>query len=795
MEGGGLRGWIPEMVPKQPLQADPRVIADDVPRMDGGPVLYAHSLPGRPHSEWETLGEHSQAVASRAGSFAEPFGCGGVASVAGLLHDIGKASQAYQTYIKSPPESGHKGPDHSTAGAREAERTLPRGLGRMLAFIIAGHHAGLADYPELRRRTEDKILEPYDGWERSVGQIPATSRLKAVRRLTPNPRSGFSEQFLTRMLFSCLVDADFLETERFYGETQRGQFASLEDLHARLTAHLQQISRSDTSLNVLRSKVLKHVAAKANLGMGMFTLTVPTGGGKTLTSLAFALEHAITHGLKRVIYVIPYTSIIEQTAAIFRNALSTDDDILEHHASFDWGKHVEVGTADSDGQQDLSMLRRAAENWDVPIVVTTAVQFFESLYSNRTSKCRKLHNIPESVVILDEAQTLPLQLLLPCMAALEELATNYRTSIVLCTATQPALRVCDGFSDSKYRNKIGFDIDETRELAPDPAGLFDSLKRVDVVRRPGITEDHEIASRFAQQEQMLCIVNTRAHARSLFDTLIADRRTSQGAYHLSTLMCAQHRRMVLDEIRKRLVQGAPVRLVATSLIEAGVDIDFPEVWRATAGLDSIAQAAGRCNREGRLNRGRVVVFESSQGKPPRGLRPLIEAAESVFRQGIDPLSIEGTKSYFSEVYWRRGADAMDAARRDGENWSVLNSIAERCDRSEFTFDFEALAEAFRLIDDVHKSVVVPFNDDAETILRRISAMPRPAQRDLRALQQYTVSIPQDHYRAWFAAGVLAPVHARLGDAMVCFADRSHYRSDTGIDLVNPERRRSESNIF
>ena len=557
----------------------------------------------------------------------------------------------------------------------------------------------------------------------------------------------------------------------------------------------------DGELNRLRREVLEHALGRAALDPGLFTLTVPTGGGKTLTSLAFALEHARLHKLERVIFVVPYTSIIEQTARQYREALGRDDAVLEHHASFDWTSVKERDGADSEGRDTSSPLRLASENWDAPVVVTTAVQFFESLYARRTTSCRKLHNIAGAVVVLDEAQTLPLRLLLPCMAALDELQRNYGASVVLCTATQPALRTCDGFTDDKLapnqpRRKVGFDIDGSRELAPDPLALFahPAVQRVAVERRWDPTSDAEIAARFAEAPQMLCIVNNRRHARDLFDRLKADGATAAGARHLTTLMCPAHRRAVLEEVRARLKVGLPVRLVSTSLIEAGVDVDFPEVWRAVAGLDQIAQAAGRCNREGRLGRlGRTVVFEPEDGKPPRDLRPLIDCAEGVFRAGLDPLSLEGVRSYFREVYWRRGAETLDAPKLDGETWPILPHIAERADRSEVPF--ETISKVFRLIEDAQASVVVPYDGEAETLLNRIAAMDRPARDDLRRLQQYTVSIPRRDREAWLADGDLIPVHRRLSDAMLRFRDRTYYRDQTGVDLKHAECRDSAANIF
>lgn len=764
-------------------------------------MAFAHSTSDPSRVEWEPLADHLHDVGERAGGFAAPFGWQVMARTAGLVHDIGKISRAYQDYISIPQQVGRKGPDHSTAGAREAECLYGPGFGRLIAYTVAGHHAGLANFSELQRRVKKKELEDYSGWEPYAGELPTEASLAPTGGFSANAHTGFSQAFLTRMLFSCLVDADFLATEQFYTRGEREKPADLATLQARLAVHLAEKRRDDTELNRLRSRVLDHAVEKAGLQPGLFTLTVPTGGGKTLTSLAFALEHARRNCMKRVIYVIPYTSITEQTAAVFREALGATEDVLEHHASFDWEpKRQSTEEIDEVGVSSLAKLRKASENWNTPIVVTTAVQFFESLFARQASKCRKLHNISEAVVILDEAQTLPLRLLRPCMAALNELAANFRTSVVLCTATQPALRVCDGFKDERLapnqrRQKVGFMIDESRELAPDPEGLYAALKRVDIERRPGAVEDTEIVERFAEQPQMLCIVNSRRHARELFDRMRADPRTGEGARHLTTLMCPVHRRAVLAEVRQRLDtrDPQPVRLVATSLIEAGVDIDFPEVWRAVAGLDSVAQAAGRCNREGRLERGRTVVFEPADKTAPGDLGPLIESADGVFRKGLDPLSLAGVRSYFQEVYWRRGATAMDAATFEGRPWPILEAIAERADACEF--EFETISKVFRLIDDVQETVIVPFDADAERILSRVAAAERPTIADLRKLQQYAVSIPRRDHNAWLAAGVLRAVNAGIGDGLLCFADRAHYRNDTGVDLQRPERRDEAANLI
>ena len=720
-----------------------------------------------------------------------------LAKATGQLHDIGKTSADFQTYIRQERGTAQR-VDHSTAGARVAIELYGPDTGKLLAFAIAGHHSGLTDGPELARRLDPArtSIPVYDDWK---AQTTPPSSGELTRYQPPRgPHRGFSQAFFVRMLFSCLVDADFVETEGFYarqegrGDVERDNFTDLTVLADRLQAHLRSVRKDDTELNRLRSRVLDHTTAKAVMPPGLFTLTVPTGGGKTLTSLSFALEHARIHGLRRVIYVIPFTSIIEQTAAVFRKALATRDDVLEHHASFDWEAEVPRNArpdeADAgEGRDGLAKLRRAAENWASPVVVTTAVQFFESLFANRTSRCRKLHNLAGSVIVLDEAQTLPLHLLRPCMAATDELARNYGASVVLCTATQPALRVQDGFVG-------GLEIGDDRELAPDPPALYAQLRRVAVERRPGETRDAEIAARFAEAPQMLCIVNSRAHASDLHKAI----KELPGAVHLTTLMCPRHRRAVLAEVRERLRVGAPVRLVATSLIEAGVDVDFPEVWRASAGLDQIAQAAGRCNREGKAaGLGRVVVFEpTADHRPPHALRALQQAASGVLRRHPDPLTLEAVNAYFRQLYWTKQEavrDAFDAARLDGVDFPILRKIAERA--STLDFPFESIARAFRLIEQAMEPVIVPWDNDACDVLHRIAAMDRPLASDLRWLQQYVVPIPPRARADWLQQGVLRPVHPKLGDALLQFDSLAHYDASTGVRLDDPTYRTAERNVL
>lgn len=722
-------------------------------------AVFAHSLPGEPRTRWEDLPDHLCRVGATAEAFATKFGAGKAALAAGLLHDIGKNSAAFQAYIGGSGSS----PDHSTAGAVEAIDLFPGSLGRLIAFAIAGHHAGLADGAgasgsldaRLARRAD---LPDYRGWREMVPELPAELTLSFPSKWGD---PGYTLAFLGRMIFSCLVDADFIETERFYADAagerrERGGHTSLTALRERLDRHLDLFADTTGPLNARRAEILRHARAKAALPPGLFTMTVPTGGGKTLASLAFALDHAIAHGLDRVVYIIPYTSIIEQTAAVFRDALRDANgdapDVLEHHGNVEW----DADETDADGRDALAKLRRAAENWDVPVVVTTAVQFFESLHASRTSRCRKLHNLARSVIVLDEAQTLPLPLLRPCMAAIDELANNYRASVVLCTATQPALRQQDGF-----RN--GLDIPDERELAPDPQGLYEAFSRRVVVRNEGPVGDAEIAARFAEQERMLCVVNSRAHAQALFNA-IGDL---PGRRHLSTLMSPAHRRFVLGEIRADLDANRPVRLVSTSLIEAGVDLSLEEAWRAQTGLDSIAQVAGRVNRHGEMDvPGRIVVFESIDHPSPRMFKPMIDAALRPLTLP-DPLGPRAIKLYFRRLYDIKGdaeQSALDAAVVQGQR-GIIRAIAATT--SDVSFPYASIAAAFRMIDQAVVPVLVPWPADNADFrdLRSRLACPLPSRDTRQQAQQSIVNIPRSALPRLYASGKVQPLAEFAGTVL------------------------------
>jgi len=731
---------------------------------------YAHSLEGRPQKDWQKLDEHLRNVAKLARQFAELFGGGDWAYIAGLLHDIGKCSPEFQNMlIKSADNNtniekiiGH--PDHSTAGAQRTNQLYTNGFGKLLAYVIAGHHSGLLDGKSnaacLDDRLKKKNIPDCSSYLTDILEFNTNIKsLPFVLAKGNNERSAFQLQFFIRMLFSCLVDADFLDTETFINKNNvllRGNYPELLGMKYKLNKELNKLSSEahDTLVNKYRKEILQQCITASDNLPGLFSLTVPTGGGKTLSSLAFAIKHALKYGMKRIIYVIPYTSIIEQNADVFRKIFGNDV-VLEHHSN------IEIKENDYKSQL-------AIENWDAPLIVTTNVQFFESLFHNRTSRCRKIHNITNSIIILDEAQMLPIHLLKPCMEVIRELTDSYKTTIILCTATQPALLKNDKFTNG---------LENVREIISNPKELYNNFKRVEIIclskEQQNIT-DSELSKMILEHQQVLCVVSTRLHARELYEQ-IEDKK---GLYHLSALMCPAHRSEVIQEIKGTLKDKKKCRVISTQLIEAGVDIDFPVVFRSVAGIDSIAQSAGRCNREGELPNGKVYIFYPEKVPAVGFLRQGVEEANAVMRKYYDLLSIEAVNEYFCNLYWRN-EDKLDKE-------SILEKLSEGV--ATINFPFREIAKQFKIIDNDMESIIIPYNDEAKKIIKQIRYA-EFTKNLARKAQRFSVQVYPQILKKLEGVSV-----ERVQDNFLILTNTDLYRKDIGLTYNDPVFREIENNI-
>lgn len=728
--------------------------------------------------QWQTLEAHSANVATLAATFAEPFGSAEFARLLGSIHDAGKARDSFQAYLMRAngiDDREYDGGEHCHSGAGAcwavSSHGLPWGIGRILAYCVAGHHAGLPDWMNgdtpngalgTRLKAECQVLgeKSLTEWISKYEKEWRTSCPKALPECFPSDmlctcKEGTFENstlsFWIRMLYSCLVDADFLDTEAFIDQERaknRAGYLSLQELSERFVQKLdaKQASSPNSPVNRIRARIRKVCEIAAEKEPGLFTLTVPTGGGKTLSSTAFAFRHALRYGKKRIIYVIPYTSIIEQTADVLREFLGSEN-VLEHHTNFDPGK-------------ETPRSRLASEDWDAPIVVTTSVQFFESLYAAKSSRCRKLHNIADSVVILDEVQLLPTHLLLPSLEAIRQLAKYYGTTVVLSTATQPRFP--------------GFSIAKDREMIPASFDLYGRLKRMEIEWPAdfGIRRDwRELAAELRENRQVLCVVNTRKDCRELFEQM------PEGTVHLSALMCGEHRSRVIRQIKDALSRGDPIRVISTQLVEAGVDFDFPVVYRAFTGLASVAQAAGRCNREGRLEgNGRVVVFMPPSSSPRGELRK----GEDALRELLECWPMESVNSpagygeYFEGLY--RRMNELGASFRD-----YFVARAKRCE-----FQFREGAAAFQMIDDQASCpVIVRYggNDDLIESLRLVG----PRRAIMRRLQRYVVQVPRNIIPVLLNKGFVEKMH----DDIVVQTQPSLYSEVFGLDLFREGLREEE----
>jgi CRISPR-associated endonuclease/helicase Cas3 len=722
------------------------------------------------------LEQHLLATAGLAHGFGTAFCSADFARCAGLWHDLGKNASEFQARIGASPDAhveeapGSGRVDHSSAGALYARQELPADLASPLAFVIAGHHAGLKDATDVDTRLGEaasagRLREALKNPARAV---PVGPRPVLPPFLSASPGVRIEDlrrryELWVRMLFSCLVDADFLDTESHFDTRraeQRGRYPELSELKERFDRYMaEKVSKAGGSaVNGVRRRVLDSCRAKGRgCPQGVFTLTAPTGCGKTLAAMAFALEHAAARGLRRVIVILPYTSIIDQNAKVYREAFGGEG-VLEHHASIDL----------DDPTRENTRTRLARENWDAPVVVTTSVQFLESLLANKPSRCRKLHNVARSVVIFDEVQTLPLPHLLPVVDVLKELVRAYGVTLVLSTATQPALKQR---TDSSGRVSPGFE--GMTELVDGVAETFSELRRVQLtwpadLRRAVSWE--ELAREAGREEEVLVIVHRRPDARELAGLI-------PGCVYLSALMCPAHRLKVIEEIRHSLEANRarrargepamPVRVVATQLVEAGVDIDFPVVYRALGGLDAIAQAAGRCNREGRLEKGQVRVFVAPTD-PPRGT-PFSgkQVAETMLagKPDLDPLEPGVFDEYFRRLYSGRLLDEQG-----------IQSLRQ-------ALKFASVAKAFNLIeDDGSDPVVVPYGS-AEGRLAELRDY-GPSRERLRALQPFVVTLYPGQVEQLQRIGALETVHG-----IILAVQTPHYRhlydERFGLDLTRP----------
>lgn len=710
----------------------------------------------------QTLQDHLNNVSRYTELFSSEFDAGEIGALLGLVHDLGKYQQKFQDRIR-----GHSvRVDHATAGAILLHENWNE-LGWLHGMVVSGHHTGLKDSGNGSNKSDGTYSSRFNNYQGEKVDFDQEIKLPqfAPKKINCDKETmSFALATYFKMLFSCLVDADWTDTEEYVKDINRkGIDYTIDQLAAKLSAGIPK--NNGSIINNTRAEILADCNNAAKEEQGIFTLTVPTGGGKTLSSLAFALEHARQHGLKRVIYVIPYTSIIEQNADVISGLLGSEY-VLEHHSQADDGYDTVNGEDDLNNNLAKQM-KWASENWDIPVVLTTNVQFFESFFSNKPSKTRKLHNISKSVVIFDEAQMLPRELLSPSMYAISELVMNYKVTAVLCSATQPAI------SQYKYQKL------PLKEMIRDPQILSNKLKRVnyEVI---GKKSDEEILQILADNPRAMCIVNSRKHAYALFQ-LAKEDENLEAVYHMSTLMHSRHRRKVLSEVKEKLNSSENVILIATSLVEAGVDIDFPLVMRSIAGIDSIIQAGGRANREGKLDRGRVLVFEptSEMGKIPKSILSMVSITQEVIRVlGEEAFENKGVHMYFENLYHASSSSNV---------LDVKNILAEFEVRgNQYKFNFETVAKKYKIIEDNTKSVIVNSSEDTNQMVQELRKNIFKRET-IRKLQQYAVSVYKHEYEKLKAENALEILESGYS----ILNNGKYYDGETGLDIFSIDNKNAE----
>ncbi len=715
--------------------------------------FYAHTK--NEDGEWHYLKEHLIAVADLAKENAKGFYKGHVIQLAeliGLFHDLGKVHPGFQDYlIALDAGDTHNKVPHSPWSSRFVYLTQNNSpLRHVLGLPVAGHHSGMNEPGNVTVK-----LKNYDQEQEMVNQMATVAKEITEKRLILPVKipsmASLQIELLIRMLFSALIDADRLDTEAHMAPHKtnlRVEKASLEQLaviyREKQKAFVgQNVINNPTLVNGIRKNIYEECLTQAISKPGLFRLTVPTGGGKTRSALAFALEHAINNGQQRIIIALPYTSIIDQTAQVYREIFG-EYAVLEHHSQLEIKDNEEQN-------KGILRLRLAEENWDMPLIVTTTVQLLESLFSNHPSRCRKLHNISQSVIIFDEAQTMPVELLKPTFQVIRDLIENYGSTVVLSTATQPSLQ------GAFLHEFAGMDI---KEIVPDYERNFKDLTRVRYSRIPKPVSMEELAREISKHSQVLVIMNTRKQAIGLVKALNSD-----GCMHLSTLLCGMHRRQILKEVRKRLDDKMPIRLISTQVVEAGVDLDFPVVYRILGPLDRIAQAAGRCNREGIMDYGNVMIFELTDEQSPRGsYKAGLEMAKLILAESDSP-DILNNPSIFQEYFSR-----------------LYNTMGNDLDKYEVQkirkqLNYPKTAEVYRLINQNTVSVVVRYGKYNRPLNEWLKY---PDRVTWRKLQPYLVNIYEWESRNLFRNGLLTELTKGL------YIWEGVYDKLTGISAVESD---------
>ncbi|MEF9990090.1 MAG: CRISPR-associated helicase Cas3' [Christensenellaceae bacterium] len=717
----------------------------------------AHTKDGKTFTseeECQLLQVHLLNVAQYCASRACFFGGENLASAMGLLHDLGKYNEKFQQRIRGKAIKYN----HMCEGACVLQEIDP--IANICAMVVACHHGGLKNRGNVASKADNSYFAKMNDYERkhleSIAQVPMPTAI-VPKQFQNYKHMGFLMSMYVRMQYSVLIDSDWTDTQEFCsGIKIDRKYATINELWE--TAQKNLPKNDGSKINTIRAEVLKQCISSAKKPQGLFTLTVPTGGGKTLSSLHFALNHAKEHGLRRIIYVIPFTSIIEQNAKVLSDIFGKEN-VLEHHT------HVIM---DGLSEEEQEKLRFASETWDIPIIVTTNVQFFESLYAVKSSKLRKIHNISSSVVIFDEAQTIPREYLSPCLYAVSELIANYKVSAVLCSATQPEIE--------RFQYK-GL---KAAPIIEDANALFESLKRTEY-ELIGEQTNEQLIQLVACQKNALVVLNSRKHAYTLYQK----SSQSESVFHLSTLMTPLHRSAVIKEIKERLENGKETIVFSTQLIEAGVNIDFSCVFRSLAGIDSIIQAGGRANREGRQKSGKVYVFKPNpqETNTPKAIQPMISIAEQVIRVNKEhAFDLEGIHQYFDLLY----DYAQNGGMLDKEN--ILSEF-ERVG-NEFKLNFADAAKKFKFIKEDTYQIIVQTDKNCEKLVKEIKD--NTFTKDtLRKLQQYCVSVYKNEFEKMESDHVLE----KLSIDSFVLNNLNYYDKKTGLKIFTDENLNAQSYLI